>query len=111
MVPAAMGRYELAASALRDGTLAAKRCGGRARSFHLVDQPTKAVVSAIAVKRAKPGSFYHVPCSWPVERAKLRKVSQEDAHLVKMRRQIAAARKQRQWKPRRDPPAQGSLFS
>jgi hypothetical protein len=40
---------------------------------------------ARVVKRAKAGSFYHIPCNWQ-ENGKLRKVSNEDPKFVKAQR-------------------------
>jgi hypothetical protein len=44
---------------------------------------------ASRIKRAKPGSFYHIPCNWP-EKGSLRKVTNEDPKLVRaLRKKIA----------------------
>jgi len=61
------------------------------------------------VKTAKPGTFWHVPCDWEKD-GKLRAVSNEDAKLTKIVRQIAArpfVRKQRRERVLAD--AQGTL--
>lgn len=56
------------------------------------------------VKRAKAGSFFHVPCSWPAEKGKLRRVSNEDAKLVRIERQLAAKAKKQRARSRGRPP-------
>jgi len=61
------------------------------------------------VKTSKPGTFWHIPCDWKKD-GKLRAVSNEDAKLTKILRQIAARpliRKQR--RERALAAAQGTL--
>ena len=55
---------------------------------------------AVRIKRAKPGSFYHIPCSWGGD-SKLRKVPNEDPRLLKIERRKKTARKK---KPQRAQP-------
>jgi hypothetical protein len=63
------------------------------------------------VRRAKPGSFYHVPCHWP-EKGSLRKVSNKDPRLLKMERQQKKPRKRKLRKKIEalTPPSDGPLF-
>lgn len=44
------------------------------------------------IKKAKRGSFWHVPCNW-AEDGKLRKVSNKDPHLERIERRKRAKRK------------------
>src|SRR5437879_25298 len=46
---------------------------------------------AAKVKRAKPGSFFHIPCNWP-EKGKLRKVSNEDPRALRIERHLKKPR-------------------
>lgn len=63
------------------------------------------------VKRAKPG-FFVVPCAWPEDRkSKLRRISTDDAKMVKIQRQIAETAPKRQArKARRQSESQGRLM-
>jgi hypothetical protein len=49
---------------------------------------------ATKVRRAKPGSFWHIPCSWS-EKGRLRKVSNEDPQKLKIEQQQKKPRKRK----------------
>ena len=66
---------------------------------------------AAKARKAKPGSFWHIPCHWQ-EKGKLRKVPNEDPRLLKIERQKKKTRK-RKTKPKIEtlvPPTAGPLF-
>lgn len=62
---------------------------------------------AAKARRAKPGSFFHIPCNWP-EDGKLRKVSNEDPKALRIQRQQRKPRK-RKAKEKTDAPAQSAI--
>ena len=45
-------------------------------------------VVAATIRKAKPGSFWHIPCVWTPD-GKLRQVSNEDLKLTRIKKQIA----------------------
>lgn len=67
---------------------------------------------AAKAKRAKAGSFWHIPCTWQ-ENGKLRKVSNEDPKMLKIERQGKKPRKRKPKTPKIEPPTEtaiGPLF-
>jgi hypothetical protein len=59
---------------------------------------------ATKARRAKPGSFWHIPCTWS-EKGRLRKVSNEDPRKLKIEQQQKKPRKR---KPKVEAPAAAS---
>lgn len=57
---------------------------------------------AAKVKRAKPGTFWHIPCNW-AEKGRLRPVSSEDPRKLRLERQQRKPRKSRA-KPKKESP-------
>jgi hypothetical protein len=62
---------------------------------------------ATKARRAKPGTFWHIPCNWS-EKGRLRKVSNEDPQKLKLEQQQKKSRK-RKAKPKIEAPTSTNL--